>query len=135
MRVLVLGAGGFIGSHLVERLCRAEWQIVGVDSDDDKLEPRIRRQIEFHRQDVRTFHEPLDKLIQASDLVIDLIAYANPAIYLERPLDVVQTNFFENLFVVESCVRSGKRLIQFSTCEVYGMTGVPRFLFPKRAPR
>ena len=123
MRVLVLGAGGFIGSHLVERLCCAEWEIVGVDLADDKLERRVRRQIEFHQQDVRTFHEPLEKLIRASDLVIDLIAYANPAIYITRPLDVVQTNFFENLFVAESCVSSGKRLIQFSTCEVYGMSG------------
>jgi UDP-apiose/xylose synthase len=123
MKVLVLGAGGFIGSHLVERLCRAGHEVVGVDTADEKLETRILTQIEFHCQDVRNYHEPLEKLIQASDLVMDLIAYANPAIYLERPLDVVQTNFFENLFVVESCVRWNKRLIQFSTCEVYGMSG------------
>lgn len=123
MRVLLLGAGGFIGSHLVERLRREGIEVIGVDVTDQKVEPQILREIEFHCWDVRDHHGQIEQSIQDSDLVVDLIAYANPAIYLERPLDVVQINFFENLFVMECCVRSDKRLIQFSSCEVYGMSG------------
>jgi UDP-apiose/xylose synthase len=38
------------------------------------------------------------------------------------PLDVFRLNFIENLKIAETCVRHGKRLIQFSSCEVYGKT-------------
>lgn len=55
-------------------------------------------------------------------MVIDLIAHANPGLYIRIPLEVFQLNFLENLRIAESCVRLGKRLIQFSTCEVYGRT-------------
>ena len=54
--------------------------------------------------------------------MIDLIAYANPGLYLRIPLEVFRLNFTENLKIAETCVRHGKRLIQFSTCEVYGRT-------------
>jgi UDP-apiose/xylose synthase len=56
-------------------------------------------------------------------VVVDLIAYANPSIYVSRPLEVVDLNFFQNLRLVDACMRHGKRLIQFSTCEVYGRSG------------
>jgi UDP-apiose/xylose synthase len=38
------------------------------------------------------------------------------------PLEVFRLNFIENLKIAEACVRHKKRLIQFSTCEVYGRT-------------
>jgi len=60
--------------------------------------------------------------VRDADLVIDLIAYANPGLYLRIPLEVFRLNFTENLKIAEACVRHGKRLIQFSTCEVYGRT-------------
>jgi len=56
--------------------------------------------------------------------VIDLIAYANPGMYVKYPLDVFKLNFTENMRFAEACVRHKKRLIQFSTCEVYGRTVV-----------
>ncbi|HUU43133.1 MAG TPA: NAD-dependent epimerase/dehydratase family protein, partial [Planctomycetota bacterium] len=52
-----------------------------------------------------------------------LIAYANPAVYLSHPLEVVQLNFFDNLKIVGWCLKHRRRLVQFSTCEVYGKTG------------
>ena len=38
------------------------------------------------------------------------------------PLEVFRLNFTENLKIAESCVKNRKRLVQFSTCEVYGRT-------------
>ncbi|MFH1091193.1 MAG: NAD-dependent epimerase/dehydratase family protein, partial [Pseudomonadota bacterium] len=46
------------------------------------------------------------------------------------PLDVFYLNFSENLRIAEACVRRGKRLIQFSSCEVYGKT--PAGLWPDK---
>jgi nucleoside-diphosphate-sugar epimerase len=127
MDVLVLGGGGFIGSHLVDRMLRStSHQVIVYDLWDDKLETSVdHSRLTFVRGDIRNDHAQLDRLVRDTDLTVDLIAHANPSLYVDIPLDVVQLNFHENLVIAESCVRHFKRLIQFSTCEVYGKTVVP----------
>jgi nucleoside-diphosphate-sugar epimerase len=121
MKILLLGAGGFIGSHIVEHLLkRGEHSIVGVDVADEKLEGISGPAFTFHELDV---HEVPDDLVRESDVVVDLIAYANPSIYVEAPLSVYRLNFEANMQIVDHCVRHGKRLIQYSTSEVYGKAG------------
>jgi UDP-apiose/xylose synthase len=118
MKITILGAGGFIGSHLVEHLMqRAEHEIIGVDLEDAKLEGIRGSNFRFIRGDV---HSVQTSLWKSADLVIDLIAYANPSIYVERPLDVFHTNFEANALVIEACIAHNCRLLQFSTSEVYG---------------
>lgn len=123
MNVLVLGAGGFIGSHLTDRLLREGHDVFAIDIYDDKIaEFRSHPRLNFARQDIRDREWDLDGAIRDADVVIDLIAYANPGLYIRIPLEVFRLNFTENLRIAESCVLHGKRLIQFSTCEVYGRT-------------
>lgn len=55
-----------------------------------------------------------------SDLVFDLAAHVHPAMFMSKPLDVVQLNLFDCLGVIRACVRHRTRLIHFSTSEVYG---------------
>ena len=55
-------------------------------------------------------------------MVVDLVAIATPALYMRDPLHVLELDFLENLRVAEMCADAGTRLIQFSTCEVYGKT-------------
>ncbi|HEY8341183.1 MAG TPA: NAD-dependent epimerase/dehydratase family protein [Egibacteraceae bacterium] len=121
MKIVLFGAGGFIGSHLVEHLAaRAEHDIVAVDVSDDKLAGIPPTAYRFHRADIRSDRDLVDELIAEADLVVDLVAYANPSIYVEAPLEVVDLNFVANLDIVERCVRHRRRLIQYSSCEVYG---------------
>jgi len=123
MHILNLGAGGFIGSHLTERLLAEGHSVTAVDLWTDKVEDLLPHpRLEFLQQDIRESGWSLDPLVERADLVIDLIAYANPGLYLRMPLEVFRLNFTENLKIAESCVRQGKRLIQFSSCEVYGKT-------------
>jgi nucleoside-diphosphate-sugar epimerase len=97
--------------------------VTAVDIDSDKLDDFLGHpSLTFLRQDIRSPEWSLDPLVRDADLVIDLIAYANPGLYLRIPLEVFRLNFIENLKIAEACVRYGKRLIQFSTCEVYGRT-------------
>jgi len=123
MKILVLGAGGFIGCHLTHRLLQERHAVTAVDLDMDKVADSLNYpNLSFLQQDIRSAEWDLDKRVRDADLVIDLIAYANPGLYLIMPLEVFRLNFTENLKIAEACVRHGKRLIQFSTCEVYGRT-------------
>lgn len=123
MKILSLGAGGFIGSHLTHRLLNEGHTVTAVDIESDKVTEFLQHpNLTFLQQDIRSPGWDLDTMVRDCDLVIDLIAYANPGLYLRIPLEVFQLNFIENLKIAEACVRHGKRLIQFSTCEVYGRT-------------
>lgn len=128
MKVLNLGAGGFIGAHLTERLLALGHDVVAVDYHTDKVEEFLGHpRLTFLKEDIRSASFRLDDLVRASDLTIDLIAHANPGLYVKMPLDVFRLNFDENMKIAEACVRHGKRLIQFSSCEVYGKTVVALF--------
>jgi len=123
MKILSLGAGGFIGSHLTQRLLAEGHSVTAVDVQTEKVTEWLEHpNLTFLQQDIRSPKWDLDRHVQEADLVIDLIAYANPGLYIRIPLEVFHLNFTENLKIAESCVRHDKRLIQFSTCEVYGRT-------------
>jgi UDP-apiose/xylose synthase len=125
VKILILGAGGFIGAHLTKRALEEGHQITAVDTCGDKLQEFLKnRQLTFLKVDIRQSSFDQEKLVINSDLVIDLIAYANPGLYVKIPLEVFRLNFTENLKIAECCVKHNKRLIQFSTCEVYGKTVV-----------
>lgn len=123
MRILNLGGAGFIGSHLTARLLREGHTVTVVDKYPDKIQEWIGLEsLRFVKEDIRKSDWGLIELVQEADVVIDLIAYANPGLYIKMPLEVFQLNFLENLKIAEVCVELKKRLIQFSTCEVYGKT-------------
>jgi nucleoside-diphosphate-sugar epimerase len=123
MNILNLGAGGFIGSHLTQRLLAEGHSVTAVDLWTDKVSEFLDHpRLTFIQQDIRSPEFSIDPFVEKADLVIDLIAYANPGLYIRMPLEVFRLNFLENLKIAEACVRHHKRLVQFSTCEVYGRT-------------
>ncbi len=122
----MLGCGGFVGSHLLDRLLAdPEIRIVGWDPDSHKIERHVGHdRFTFHRNyidDVDTL-EALDAAIRDCDVVINLAAICNPSEYNTNPLNVIKSNLLDVYPVVERCVRHRKWLINFSTSEVYGRT-------------
>ncbi len=127
MKILIFGGGGFIGSHLLVSLTRDnEHDIVAYDIDFSKYN-RLNRdmgKVKLIRGNIRKEDNAnLKQLVSSNDLIIDLLAYANPSIYVSEPCEVVRLNLFDNLRIVEACVEFGRYVIQFSSCEVYGMAG------------
>src|SRR5947209_6441238 len=121
MKMLTWGPAAFIRSPLTHRQLQEGHTITAVDLYVDKVSEYLGdANLTFLQQDIRSPEWDLDRMVRNADLVIDLIAYANPGLYLRIPLEVFRLNFTENLKIAEACVRHGKRLIQFSTCEVYG---------------
>ncbi|MEF8973311.1 MAG: bifunctional UDP-4-keto-pentose/UDP-xylose synthase [Haloarcula sp.] len=124
--VAVFGGGGFIGSHLVRRLVEEGREVVVVDITREKLADVLPHdRIEFIEADVGDpgNDQVNRRVVEDAELVVDLIAYANPQQYVDMPLEVVELNYDQNLKIVEDCVETDTRLIQFSTSEVYGKLG------------
>ncbi len=122
-RVLLLGAGGFIGSHLVEALSKkAIYSTTAVDLTKDKLDEILRPHIgvEFLQLDIAEDPERIGLLIQEHDLVVNMVAIANPGIYVQDPVSTFELDFTENMNIIRQCIKHQKRLIHFSTSEVYG---------------
>ena len=124
MKILLLGAGGFIGANLTERLVKdGKHQITALDIDREKLdETVISGAINYIDFDIREDEAKLEQLTIEHDLIVDLVARANPSLYVSNPVDVFKLNFIENLKIADYCVKHKKRIVQFSTCEVYGIT-------------
>jgi len=123
MKILLLGAGGFIGVNLTERLLAdAKHEVTAVDIYKDKLEEIEDPNLRYVELDICSDGDALEEQVKAHDLIVDLVAFANPALYVEDPLGVFELNFMENLKIVELCSKHDRRIVQFSTCEVYGRT-------------
>lgn len=119
-KILILGAGGFIGSHLTAELMNLQhYQLTAVDINNDKLKD-LGNRINYINVNLKTEKRKVSSLIEHNDIIINLVAIANPSLYLTDPLGTFELDFMDNLFVVEECVKHKKRLIQFSTSEVYG---------------
>ncbi|HEX7940932.1 MAG TPA: NAD-dependent epimerase/dehydratase family protein [Gemmatimonadaceae bacterium] len=121
MEIAILGAGGFIGSHLVEHLAAGnQHHVTAVDVSSEKLAGIPGERFTFCRSDVRRDRSLTDAVVRHADLVVDLVAYANPSRYVTTPLEVFDLNFLQNLEIAKLCITHGKRLVQYSSAEVYG---------------
>ena len=79
MRIALLGAGGFIGSNLVEHLIDEDrHDVIGIDTSDDKLAGIDGARFSFHKADIRYDHDVIESVVAESDVVVDLVAYARP---------------------------------------------------------
>ena len=123
MRLLVLGANGFIGASLVRAVLeRTSWRIAAIDLAHDKLvgmlgDPRL----EFERGDVAERRAWVESQVREADVVVPLVAIATPGTYVRDPLRVFELTFAENLRVVCACAQAGTRVVFPSSSEVYGM--------------
>ena len=127
-RVLVTGAGGFIGSHLTEELAKLGAKVralVHYNSRNDwglieLLSKEIQQELEVVAGDIQ---DPfmMKKAVQGCDIVFHLAALiAIPYSYI-APESYVNTNITGTLNVLQACLDEGvKKVIHTSTSEVYG---------------
>jgi nucleoside-diphosphate-sugar epimerase len=123
MNVLILGANGFIGSHLSEAiLTQTDWSVFAMDLAQDKLEACLsHKRFHFSLGSILEQKDWVTSHIKTSDVVLPLVAIATPATYVQNPLSVFELDFEANLEIIRQCVRFKKRIVFPSTSEVYGM--------------
>jgi nucleoside-diphosphate-sugar epimerase len=124
MKVLILGANGFIGNSLTAAILeQTDWEVYGMDVGSNKLESVLEnKRFTFVEGDITINREWIEYHVKKCDVVIPLVAIANPAQYVKQPLKVFELDFEANLEIVRKCVKYKKRLVFPSTSEVYGMS-------------
>jgi len=127
-KILVTGAGGFIASHLIERLVTEGAQVRGFvryNSRNDLgmlkwLAPEILSQVEVMQGDLRD-NEAVRNAVRGVDTVFHLGALiAIPYSYV-NPREVIDVNIMGTLNVLMAARDFGtRRVVHTSTSEVYG---------------
>ncbi len=123
LKVLILGANGFIGSSLTRAILKQkDWEVYGMDIGSNKLDDSLGHpRFKFVEGDVTINREYIEYHVKKCDAIIPLVAIANPIQYVKDPLRVFELDFEANLAVVRLCAKYKKRVLFPSTSEVYGM--------------
>ncbi|MDT8369417.1 MAG: UDP-glucuronic acid decarboxylase family protein [Longimicrobiales bacterium] len=121
MRVLITGAAGFLGSHLVDRFLAAEHEVVGLDnfitgSRENLAHLDAHPRFSFVQHDISqpiTFGGRLDG-------VLHFASPASPVDYLEMPIQTLKVGSLGTHNCLGIAKAHGARFLLASTSEVYG---------------
>jgi len=128
VKILVTGADGFIGSHVVETLVKSGHEVrafVLYNSFNswgwlDESEQSIRDSIDVFAGDIRDPHG-VDKAVEKQDVVLNLAALIAIPYSYHSPDTYIDTNIKGTLNILQAARRHNvKRVVQTSTSEVYG---------------
>ncbi|HZZ83367.1 MAG TPA: UDP-glucuronic acid decarboxylase family protein [Anaeromyxobacteraceae bacterium] len=120
-RAVILGAAGFIGSHLTDLFLSRGWEVVGVDS----LITGTLRNLEHLRGDARfqfvhgDICDPLE-VTGRIDAILDFASPASPVDYLQHPMETLHVGSIGVENALKLAKRAGARFLLSSTSEVYG---------------
>src|SRR4051812_6307927 len=126
--VLVTGAGGFIGGHLVERLVHEGARVralVRYNSRNERgtldwLPPSVMRDVDVTLGDLRDV-ESVERVAVGAEVIFHLGAQIAIPYSFVNPRDFFETNVLGTLNVAQAALRGGaKKVIHTSTSEVYG---------------
>jgi len=127
-RVLVTGAGGFIGSHLVERLLEEGCEVVAFVKYNslnkwgwlDSFDKKVLDKIEIFTGDIRN-SDSVRKAVKSVDVVFHLAALISIPYSYISPESYVETNIKGTLNILQACMDySIEKVLITSTSEVYG---------------
>lgn len=119
MRMLVTGGAGFLGSHLCEHLLGQGHDVICLDNLFTGRKENLRLFInnprfEFIRHDV------VDPFKVEVDRIYNLACPASPVHYQHNAIKTVKTSVMGAINVLGLAKRTGARVLQASTSEVYG---------------
>lgn len=129
MKVLVIGGLGFQGLHLIKQLYQEGHQLSVMNTPSTRaldMTTVVKASLPVGHDPIPcvfgsiTDRELLTKAIEPQDLVIDLAAWTNPDMTIDKPLWSFYVNGQGTGNVLEICRTLGCKLLLVSSCEVYG---------------
>jgi len=118
-RILVTGGAGFLGSHLCDRFIAEGHEVICVDNFYSSTRQNIQHlnnhpSFEFIRHDV-TF-----PLYLEVDEIYNMACPASPVHYQHDPVQTTKTSVHGAINLLGLAKRTGAKILQASTSEVYG---------------
>lgn len=118
-RVLVTGGAGFLGSNLCDRLIKDGNDVICVDNLFTGSKDNIRHLLdnpyfEFIRHDI------INPIFVECDQIYNLACPASPVQYQRDPIYTTKTSIYGAFNTLGLAKRTGARILQSSTSEVYG---------------
>ena len=148
MKILVTGAAGFIGYHLVKSLVEANYEVIGLDNINDYYSTNLKfdrlNELGIYKDSAKDFlslsgsnlfknfkfirmnledRENLPKLFKDEkfDVVCNLAAQAGVRYSIENPETYIDSNIVGFLNILECCRNYNiKKLVYASSSSVYG---------------
>lgn len=118
-RVMVTGGAGFVGSHLCERLLEQGNEVLCVDNFFTGTRENVEHMIENPRFELMR-HDITFPLYVEVDEIYNLACPASPIHYQYDPVQTTKTSVHGAINVLGLAKRTGAKILQASTSEVYG---------------
>ncbi len=117
--ILVTGGAGFLGSHLCERLLNDGHEVICLDNFFTGTKDNI-----AHLMDNKLFevmrHDVVFPLYIEIDEIYNLACPASPIHYQHNPIHTLKTGVLGAMNMLGLAKRTGAKIMQASTSEVYG---------------
>jgi UDP-glucose 4-epimerase len=121
MKAVVTGGAGFIGSHLVDSLVAAGFEVSVIDNLQSGDLHYVHPQAIFHEEDIRSRECNEIIVSEKPDVVFHLAAQADVKRSMNDPCYDADVNIRGTLNLLEACQKASvKKLIFSSTSGVYG---------------
>ena len=118
-RVMVTGGAGFLGSHLCERLLADGHDVLCVDNYFTGRKDNIAHLLDNPRFEAMR-HDVTFPLYVEVDEIFNLACPASPVHYQFDPVQTTKTSVIGAINMLGLAKRTGARIMQASTSEVYG---------------
>ena len=119
MRILVTGGAGFLGSHLCEKLLDMNHEVICLDNFYTGSKSNIRNLVEHPNFELLR-HDVTFPLYIEVDQIYNLACPASPIHYQKNPVQTTKTIVHGAINMLGLAKRTGAKILQASTSEVYG---------------
>lgn len=113
------GGAGFVGSHLCERLLSEGHRVICLDNFYSGSRGNIAHLLGNPRFEL-VCHNIIEPFYRKVDAIYNLACPASPVSYQFDPVYTVKTNIMGALHMLDLARKTGARILQASTSEVYG---------------
>ncbi|HIF58945.1 MAG TPA: SDR family oxidoreductase [Rhodospirillales bacterium] len=118
-RILITGGAGFIGSHLCERLVDAGHDVICLDNYFTGTKENILKLLDYPNFELLR-HDVTFPLYVEVDEIYNLACPASPVHYQYDPVQTTKTSVHGAINMLGLAKRTGAKIFQSSTSEVYG---------------
>ena len=119
MKILVTGGAGFLGSHLIDRLLQLNHEVICLDNFYTGNKRNVHHNFNHPNFEILR-HDITFPLYLEVEGIFNLACPASPIHYQNDPVQTMKTSVHGAINMLGLAKRTGARIFQASTSEIYG---------------